>query len=166
MKREKLLHNLSHIVLIVFIVAQIVLSFVLYNQNGTPVVRNIGYALLWISAILGWLPIITFKKKGEIKKGESFVKTNKLVDTGVYAIVRHPQFLGGMLLAVSLILISQNWIVGLIAIPNIVIFYLAIIDGDREGIKKFGQDYKDYMKKVPRINVVLGLIRFLSKNNK
>ena len=40
---------------------------------------------------MGLLPIITFRRKGGVAKGESYIKTTVLVDTGIYAIVRHPQ---------------------------------------------------------------------------
>ena len=58
--------------------------------------------------ILGWVvwaagmalvmaPIIMFPRRGGVARGKSFVHTTRLVDTGIYAVVRHPQYLGGIL---------------------------------------------------------------------
>jgi len=35
--------------------------------------------------------------EGGVKEGESYVKTTRLVDESLYAVVRHPQYLGGIL---------------------------------------------------------------------
>ena len=163
MKNRKMdpLHILSHIILSVFIVLQIVLTFIFYNQVGIEIIRNIGWIILFISGIFGWMPIFEFRRKGKVPEGQSFVKTTVLVDSGIYAIVRHPQFLGGILLSLALVLIAQHWLVVVMGIPAMVIFYLGIVDGDKSGNEKFGEDYKHYMQKVPRINFLAGLIRVL-----
>lgn len=160
-RKMSLLHTLSHILLAVLIIPQIILTFFLYNPSGIEIIRNIGWIILFISAIFGWLPIFEFRRKGGVPKGQSFVKTTVFVDSGVYAIVRHPQFLGGIFLGLSLILIAQHWLVAVIGIPVMMIFYLGIVDGDKSGIEKFGDGYKRYMQKVPRMNFLLGTIRLI-----
>ncbi len=56
--------------------------------------------------ILGWVvwaagmvlviaPIVVFKRRGGVPKGKSFVHTTRMVDSSIYAVVRHPQYLGG-----------------------------------------------------------------------
>lgn len=150
-----------HIILSVFIVLQIVLTFIFYNQLGIEIIRNMGWIILFISGIFGWMPIFEFRRKGKVPEGQSFIKTTVLVDSGIYAIVRHPQFLGGILLSLALILIAQHWLVVVMGIPAMIIFYSGIVEGDRLGIEKFGDDYKSYMQKVPRMNFLAGLIRVL-----
>jgi protein-S-isoprenylcysteine O-methyltransferase Ste14 len=75
--------------------------------------------VIWVlSAVFGVLPIYTFRKKGGVVKGQSYMKTTELVDTGVYSIVRHPQYLAGLLLIIALMLVTQHWlsiIAGIIA---------------------------------------------------
>jgi len=158
---KSIIHKVFHIVLFFFGLALIVV-FIFYFDYGENIVLKIFGTFLWIlSAFLGWLPIYMFKKKGGVRKGESFVKTNKLVTTGIYSIIRHPQYLAGMLLGFSFILVSQHWLVLVLAIPFITIFYIAALDEDKSCLKKFGSSYKEYIKKVPRINLILGIIRFL-----
>lgn len=159
--KMSLLHQLLHIALMILVPAEIALTIVFYKAPGIEPLRIAGWVILGLSAVFGWLPVYTFRRKGVVPKGQSFVKTTRLVDTGIYAIVRHPQFLGGMMLGLSFVLIAQHWSVAACGVPVMIIFYLGIIDGDKEGIKKFGEDYKRYMQKVPQINLLAGIYRLV-----
>jgi protein-S-isoprenylcysteine O-methyltransferase Ste14 len=118
--------------------------------------------LIWvISVFFGWYPIFYFKRKGGVKKGDSFVHTTVLVDSGLYSIIRHPQYTSGILFSLSLILISQSWLIAITGIVVIPLLYLDIIMADKHEIEKFGDDYRCYMKRVPRTNFLLGIIRLL-----
>ncbi|MCK4530540.1 MAG: hypothetical protein KAU44_05130, partial [Candidatus Marinimicrobia bacterium] len=55
-----------------------------------PVAYIAGWIFWGIGMGLVMSPIIMFPRRGGVKKGRSFVHTTKLVDTGIYAIVRHP----------------------------------------------------------------------------
>ncbi len=164
MKDWKMIISVS--VLTVVMISQIVLSFFLYNPAGHEVVRNLGWVVLWISAIFGWLPIYTLKRRGRVPRGKSFVHTTTLVDSGIYSICRHPQFLAGILLGLALILIVQHWIITALGLVVMVIFYIDILDADRSGIEKFGDDYRRYIKRVPRTNFLLGTARLLMKRKR
>ena len=159
---KSITHQIFH-VLVAFFGIALIGAFIFYFNHGENLTLKIFGIFLWIlSAFLGWLPIYIFRKKAGVPEGESFVKTTKLVTTGIYSIVRHPQYLAGMLLGFSFILISQHWLVLILGIPFIIIFYIAALDEDKSCIKKFGDSYKEYMKKVPRVNLVLGIIRYLA----
>ena len=147
----------------VLIVLQIILSFFLRNQAGLPVLRHIGWLTLTVSAVFGWLPIFAFRKKGGVSKGRSYIQTTVLVDSGIYAVVRHPQFLAGILLSLALILITQHWLIAMIGVVAMVLNYLIALKADQELTEKFGEDYRRYMQKVPRMNFLVGLMRLLSR---
>jgi protein-S-isoprenylcysteine O-methyltransferase Ste14 len=71
-----------------------------------------------------------------------------------------------MLLMSASILISQHWLSAIIGIPIIVWLYTEL-PKEEEGLTlKFGDDYKRYMQKVPRINFVLGVIRLLQRRKR
>lgn len=163
MNKKKLKIILIEIVLTIVAVGQIVLCFILYNKNGNVLIRNFGWIILWLSAIFGWLPIFTFKKYGKVPKGKGYVHTTQLVDRGVYAIVQHPQYLAGILISIALYLIAQRWVVGILGVILIVIYYLRAFDEEENALEKFGDDYKQYMKKAPRFNFILGIVRLISK---
>jgi len=44
--------------------------------------------------------------------------------------------------------------------------YIDLIRADKDAIEKFGDDYKTYMKKVPRMNFLLGILRLLRRRRK
>ena len=96
---------------------------------------------------------------GRVSKGKSYIHTTKLVDTGIYPIVRHPQYVTFILWAIAGMLLFQQWIVVLLGIPILPWTYIDLIRADKDAIEKFGDDYKAYMKKIPRANFLLGIIR-------
>ena len=121
-------------------------------------------AIYTLSGItFGLLPVFEFRKKGGVKKGQSYTHTTQLVNTGIYSIVRHPQYITFILWAIAGILLFQHWIVILLGFPVFPLTYIDLIRADKDAIKKFGEDYKAYMKEVPRANFVLGIIRHLRR---
>jgi len=104
---------------------------------------------------------IAFVREGKSPKKESWLKTTTLVDIGIYAVVRHPMYLSFMMYPVALMLISQHWLSLILGLPLIVYLYLATKGEEKNNIEKFGDDYRKYMQRVPRINIVLGLVRLI-----
>jgi protein-S-isoprenylcysteine O-methyltransferase Ste14 len=146
----------------VFTLTQLVCFFFFGNQ-GFNVIRILGFILWLISIVFGILPIIIFRLKGEVPKGKSYIKTTVLVDSGLYGIVRHPQYLAGILLNLALILLSQHWLILVLGVPAMVLMYLDIQKADQYEIEKFGEAYRDYMTRVPQINFILGAVRQLQR---
>jgi protein-S-isoprenylcysteine O-methyltransferase Ste14 len=90
------------------------------------------------------------------------METTALVDTGIYAIVRHPQGgTAGILLNLALPLIGQHWLLIILAAMGMVLIYLDTFPADEACIEKFGQEYVRYMQRVPSVNFVAGLFRLL-----
>jgi protein-S-isoprenylcysteine O-methyltransferase Ste14 len=140
---------------------QFYLSWRHYNSLGLDWVANLGWLVLTISAVFGWLPIIEFKKRGGVPSDKSYMHTTKLVITGVYSVVRHPQFLAGVLITISMVLISQHLhslAAGLIAA---VVYALEAPAEDRRNIAKFGEPYREYMREVPALNFIAVLLRLV-----
>ena len=153
------------IVTILFI-SQIVFGIYLLSEvSQIEVLAYIGVGIYVFSGIIfGCLPIIEFRKKGQVKNGNSYIHTTQLVDSGIYSIVRHPQYVTFMLWAIAGILLFQHWIVILLGIPIFPLTYIDLIKADKDAIKQFGDNYKAYMKKVPRANFLLGIIRKFRDN--
>jgi protein-S-isoprenylcysteine O-methyltransferase Ste14 len=146
------------------IIAEIVLFFLFKNPDPLASLKIVGCIIWWSGALLGWLPIITFRRRGGVEKGKSYVHTTKLVDKGIYGILRHPQYLAFVFLCLALALISQHWLVILTAAAASVFCVFNIFEADRHNLEKFGQEYKSYMEKVPRMNFVLGAVRALRRH--
>jgi protein-S-isoprenylcysteine O-methyltransferase Ste14 len=84
-----------------------------------------------------------------------------LIESGIYGIVRHPMYLGAMVLFLSWIFFHPHWTIVLISSANIAIVYWFILQGERQNIAKFGDTYRRYMETVPKMNLLAGLIRRL-----
>ncbi|MDX1798983.1 MAG: isoprenylcysteine carboxylmethyltransferase family protein, partial [Candidatus Lokiarchaeia archaeon] len=107
------------------------------------------------------IPFWTFKKRGRVEKGKSYVNTTELVEKGPYALVRHPQYLGGILFTISITLWTQLLASLILTIIISVLTYQWTYVEEKRLIDKFGENYVLYKKKVPRMNLMLGLIRYL-----
>jgi len=150
---------LSSIYTVLIIFQLILFFFFYYNHLGLDFLAYIGWVIWILSIIFGFLPMYTFRKKGGVAKGKTYIHTTKLVDTGIYSIVRHPQYLAGILLNIALILVTQHWlslIAGVIALP---IMYYDTLNADSELVEKFGKDYKNYKERVPGLNFILGIVK-------
>jgi protein-S-isoprenylcysteine O-methyltransferase Ste14 len=143
------------------IIAQYILAFFVYKLPGMPALQWLGWGIWGISLIFGIAPIFILRRKGGVAKGNSYVETTRLVDTNLYAIVRHPQYLGGILFSLALMLLAQHWLVILLGIVSMVLLYMDIQAADAEGIEKFGEEYRHYMQRVPQVNFLLGIWRFI-----
>jgi protein-S-isoprenylcysteine O-methyltransferase Ste14 len=147
-----------------FILQIIVGIYLLPNITQNEVLAYAGVGLYVSSGIFfGWLPVIEFRKKGGVKAGDSYIHTTKLVDTGIYSIVRHPQYVTFMLWAIAGMMLFQHGIVVLLGVLIFPLTYIDLIRVDEEAIEKFGDDYSAYMKRVPRANFLVGIIRVLRR---
>ena len=100
-----------------------------------------------------------------MESGKSYIHTTQLVDTGIFSIVRHPQYVTFILWAIAGMLLFQHWIVILLGIPILPFTYIDLIKADKDAIEKFGDEYKAYMKRVPRANFLLGIIQRYKKDD-
>ena len=124
----------------------------------------LGWVVWAVGMVLVIAPIVTFPRRGGVPKGKSFVHTTQLVDTGIYAVVRHPQYLGGILaIFVATLLLYPHWLFVVLGIPGAVILYRSTIEEEKQLIGRFGNDYNSYMRRVPRMNLILGIIRVLGR---
>jgi protein-S-isoprenylcysteine O-methyltransferase Ste14 len=146
-------------------VAQIVLAFFL-SKDLFPQARPVGWGFIFLSAVFGMIPILTFWVRGRVEKGKSYMKTTKLVTSGIYTIIRHPQYMAGILINIGLTLISQHWIILIIGVVSIILIYFDALRADQNLILKFGKKYSDYAAKVPRLNFIAGIIRLIKRKIK
>ena len=136
------------------------------NPEGLALVRYVGYVLWAASAVFGIVPVFTLRRRGGVPEGQSYMKTTTLVTTGVYSLVRHPQGgLAWLLMNLAVMLVGQTWPIALLGGISMILVYLDAHKTDQYCIEKFGQEYQRYMKRVPRVNVLLGAIRLLRRGS-
>ena len=120
----------------------------------------IGWIVWAFGMVLVIAPFVMFPRHGGVARGKSYVHTTKLVQTGIYAVVRHPQYTGGIYaLFLTTLLLYPHWIFAAMGVPGVIFLYLSTIAEDKRLVEQFGDDYRDYMERVPRTNIFLGIIR-------
>lgn len=139
--------------------------FLFFNELDLIVLVYIGYILWAFSLYFGFISFRVFKKKGGVEKGKSYLHTQKLVTNGPYAIIRHPQYLGGLFFAISITLWTQILLSLILSIIIIILTYQWTYAEDKKLIEKFGEDYKKYMERVPRLNFMLGIVKRARRQN-
>ncbi len=125
-----------------------------------------GWAILIAGLIFIFLPMFVLRRKGRVAADKSFIHTKNIVDSGIYAVVRHPLYLGWLLMYFAVIFFSQHWLVIILAAVGIMFMYLICRDEYKDMIAKFGSDYDDYIKSVPSINIFAGVIRLLRRRKR
>jgi len=124
-------------------------------QNLSSFVPVAGLSIPWLHLISGIPFLISgawFAIKGVKETTLKVAETHRpetVVTTGVYFVVRHPQYLGGLLAHVGIsFLLSAGY--SLFSTPlMVVLIYFISRKEEGELIREFGQEYETYMKKVP-----------------
>jgi len=104
-----------------------------YVFPASKVIMGIGILLI----IFGWRQIHKARSQG------------KLVTTGLYKYVRHPQYLGFLLITLGL---NVMWltIITLIMWPVLAVLYWRLAKKeDEEMEEQFGEEFREYKRKVP-----------------
>jgi len=126
-------------------------------QNLSGLVPVINFSIPLLHAIISvpfliagsWLAINGVKEV-TLKVAETH-RTEKIVTTGVYSIVRHPQYLGGLSAHVGISFLLSAWYSLLFTPIMIILIYLISKKEEEELIREFGKEYEDYKKKVPML---------------
>jgi len=118
--------------------------------------QAIGYILYIPSGILVFGSMFELKRKGKPETADP-TATTTFGDTGVYRLVRQPMTLGMAIWSIALILVFQSFLSIILGVLSAFCFWMGARKEVEHNIKKFGDAYKEYMKKVPMWNVFNGL---------
>lgn len=144
------------------LLAQFALMWVVDVSVKIEGLNYLAWAVWLVAATLLAASILTLRRRGQVQEGRSFVETEALVVTGVYALVRHPLYLGWMLMYIAMFLFHPN---GILAIPGIVgmaCCFRFTVQEEARLEEEFGQAYSRYKQAVPRFNLLVGAIRQLA----
>ena len=128
-----------------------------FFQNLTTLIPFVSFSIPLLNLIISILFIalgawfgIKGVKKTTLKVAETH-RAEKIVTTGVYCIVRHPQYFGGLLAHVGVSFLLSAWYSLLVTPLIVVLVYLISKKEEEELIREFGKEYKEYTKKVPML---------------
>ena len=125
-----------------------------FFQNLTILIPFVSFSIPFLNLIISIL-FVTFGswfgikgvKQTTLKVAETH-RTEKIVTTGVYSIVRHPQYFGGLLAHMGVSFLLSAWYSLLVTPLMVVLVYLVSKKEEEELIREFGKEYKDYTKEV------------------
>ncbi len=143
--------------------SQVVLCILFYNSRGWMWLLYAGWASFTAAMVLGWRARVDFQMKGDSREGESWLRTRRVVSTGVYGMVRHPMYLSFIAISLSLVFLSQHWLSAVLGVIVTALVYDDMRREEKNTEEKFGDEYRAYMARVPRMNFVSGIVRPLRR---
>ena len=137
----------------------LILATQLFPQGQNQILRFVGITLLVCSAVMIFTPLFLRSKMQKVKNGQENDPSGEILQHNLYAIIRHPQYLGYILMAVGFACLSQHWVVGCFACLTTILFYFQMIREEEYCLYEFGDKYLNYCQKVPRLNFFKGISR-------
>ena len=135
-KTEKILALSTHVIVMPF---SIVYSIFLPLKIDTAWFY-IGLVIFILALVMSLMTTISF----------ATTPVDKPVTSGIYQISRHPIYLSGFLLNLSIGIACASWVVLLCAILWIVLWHMVVPTEERFLAEKYGDAYCEYMNRTPR----------------
>jgi protein-S-isoprenylcysteine O-methyltransferase Ste14 len=110
-----------------------------------------GFALYLPSGYLVINSVIALRHRGKAR-GTDFTESTRLIKEGLYGRIRQPMSLGLAIWSVAFILVFQSVPAVILCLLSLSCFRMAAMTEGKYNIRKFGEEYKEYMKKVPMWN--------------
>ena len=127
---------------------------------------TLGLLSIALAVLFAVPPFYYLKRLGKPPQGAAYYATSQVVDTGLYEVVRHPQYLGYVFLVWGFAFLDPHWLSVAMAACACAAFYVQTVLEERFCSQRFGVEYVDYLKKVPRFNFVQGLLRIVYRRLK
>jgi protein-S-isoprenylcysteine O-methyltransferase Ste14 len=110
----------------------------------------IGVALVVIGLIIRILSILTLKQYFTYSVAK--VENHKLIETGLYKSIRHPGYLGQLIIFFGISTSTSNWLsILLMMIPVTIGYIYRIKVEERFMLEQLGENYLNYQKRTKRI---------------
>ena len=131
--------------LIGFVAGWVLMWFVPFSINPA---FWIGLSIMVFGEVVYVLGFIAMREHPEKKKA--------VVDWGIYKVSRHSHVLAGIICLLGVIVMGWTRasvmyiILWVYFVVYVVIAHFYVLNEEKINIQKFGQEYEDYMKRVPR----------------
>src|ERR1035437_2822822 len=122
----------------------ILLNYKVWFTNPFSLLQIISWSLLIFSVYVVITGYLLLKRKG--KPDNNFENTSLLVKSGIYGYIRHPLYLSIFLLGTGIMLKDPAPAQLCLGAINLITVYITARIEETEMIKKFGDDYRVYMK--------------------
>ena len=95
----------------------------------------------------GWLALLAVRKTS-LRVAETH-RTERIVTDSVYSIVRHPQYLGGLLAHVGISFLLSAWLSAVSTPLIVLLLFLISRKEEKELVREFSREYQEYKEDVP-----------------
>ncbi len=135
-KTKKILALSTHVIIMPF---SIIYSIFLPLKIDTAWLY-IGLVIFVLALLMSLMTTIGF----------ATTPVDKPVTSGIYRVSRHPIYLSGFLLNLSIAIACASWVMLLCAILWVVLWHIVVPTEEHFLTEKYGDAYREYMNKTPR----------------
>jgi len=120
-------------------------AFLSAEVHAGDTMRIIGSVMVVAGAL------VAFPTMASLGLPQSFgQKPRSLKQNGLYRVTRNPQVVGGALMPLGIVLLFPSWYAAGWLALYAVIFHLMVITEEEHLLNLFGDEYRQYRKRVPR----------------
>ena len=78
-------------------------------------------------------------------------KNRTLAESGPYAYVRNPLYIGTLAVASGFVIASRQWVLAILFAAVFLLIYLPVVELEEQHLRSLFPEYADYAKRVPRL---------------
>jgi len=131
----------------------VILASIDYYYNFSLFDYNLGYSIGFILFILG----LVLQGVAEATLGKYYlpsigtVEDHKIVKDGIYKYIRHPGYLGEILIFFGLGFVTYS-LLGILGafVVSLMVYFGKVVPEEKYMLEKFGKEYEEYMKETFR----------------
>jgi protein-S-isoprenylcysteine O-methyltransferase Ste14 len=121
-----------------------------FVMAGSLATSMVGLVFVFLGLVIRWTAILTLRKF--FTSNVSIQNSHRLIDRGIYKLVRHPAYTGSLLSFLGLGLTFSNWLSTLIIfVPVSAAFLYRITVEEQALIRFFGDEYLRYCERTKRL---------------
>ncbi|MCA9936277.1 MAG: isoprenylcysteine carboxylmethyltransferase family protein [Ardenticatenaceae bacterium] len=132
-------------------------------KGTNPCLRWVGVGVLFWAAVFTFWPFALLARHGRSPANQPYYETTAVAEHSLYALVRHPQYLGYILLFAGFALLQQHGLSVLLAMGGIALLAVMTVQEETLCLRQFGEPYAVYCQRVPRFNVLWGTVQYLRR---
>ncbi len=144
--REKRYHGIYRFFSFESIFLLVLLNYPVWFKHVFAVNQIISWILLLGSLIFAIWGFVLLYRMGKPAEGH-LERTTRLITTGLYGYIRHPLYLSLILGGFGAMAKDPGYLQILLAIINFIALIFTARVEEKEMIMKFGEEYREYMKK-------------------
>lgn len=113
-------------------------------------------AFLWLSAptltsLAAGIPVSVVGLAIRAWAAGHLEKNLALTDSGPYAVVRNPLYIGTLAAAAGFVIASRRWELGVLFAAVFLLVYLPVVELEEQHLRTLFPDYADYAARVPKL---------------